>query len=89
MRRELDIVLEELDAAERSGAKPLPRAMKIAQYADYRGVSIRTVYRWITLGLSGVERRGKTTRIVVVEADRWDEREAIRRNAEINASGGQ
>jgi hypothetical protein len=86
VRRKIDRLLEELDA-EGDEPKALPRVMKPAQYAQHRNVSLRTVYRWLELGLP-VERRGKITRIPVVDADRWDEAAAIARAAEIDASGG-
>jgi len=86
IRRKIDTLLEEV-GTEDAEPKPLPRVMKPAQYAEHRNVSLRTVYRWLELGLP-VERRGKITRIPVVDADRWDEAAAIARAAEIDASGG-
>ena len=75
------------EATHSNDARPPSRVMTVSQYAAYRAVSKRTVYRWISLGLP-VERRGKITRIVVTSADAWDERAAIARHAEIAASGG-
>lgn len=86
IRKEIDEVLEELDE---SGELPSPPArMKLEAYAKHRDVSIRTVYRWVRMGLP-VERRFGVTRVMVVEADAWDEKKAIARDAEIEASGGK
>lgn len=86
MRKELDDLETELVHVETGEAKKIPERMRIEAYARHRDVSVRTVYRWIELGMAGVERRGKVTRIVVAEADAWDEHAAIARHAEIDAA---
>lgn len=87
IRTRVDALLTEV-ASEEASAKPLPRVMKPKQYAEHRGVGLRTVYTWIRLGLP-TERRGRIQRVVVREADAWDEKIAIARSAELEASGGK
>lgn len=86
IRRQVDTLLVEVERTE-AAPEETPRIMRPAAYAKHRGVSLRLVYRWIQLGMPA-ERRGKVVRVVVREADAWDERASIARSAELEASGG-
>lgn len=87
LKKEVTELLEEAEREVDGTPAPPPRVMKIKQYAEHRGCGVRTVYTWIKLGLP-IEQRGKITRVLVAEADRWDAEAAVRRKAEIAASGG-
>jgi hypothetical protein len=88
LQRAVSDALLELEVTPANETSVPPRAMTIGRYAEHRAVSVRTVYRWVRLGLP-VERRGKVTRVVVAAADAWDERAAIARDADVSASGAR
>lgn len=92
MRAELDeLIAEEQQRAANDTVTPsrpgAPVFMKPAAYARRRDVSLRTIQRWVKLGLPH-ETVGAITRIRVAEADRWTEPKAIARDAEVDAAGG-
>lgn len=87
-RAELDeLIAAEENAANDTAAPRTPKFMRKAEYAKRRGVSLRTIDRWVQLGLPR-QKIGAVTNILVAEADAWSEPKAIARDAEVAAAGG-
>lgn len=82
---EAEHAIKQLEAADAPPLAALPTFMRIEDYAAHREVSGRTIRRWIDLGLP-VKRVGRTVRVVVRDADPWDEQSAVQRMAETDAT---
>lgn len=84
MRSEIDRALAELDAEPAANA-PAPEFMKLQAYAVRRGVAYSTIKRWRKLGLP-CRVKGRVVRVIVADADKWDEDSVPRNLAERDAA---
>lgn len=62
--------------------------MTRTEYAKRREVGVKKISEWVRAGLPH-RGSGKNLRIKVAEADAWDDGEATRRNAQLDAHGAK
>ncbi len=84
----IDPIIEDVAREIARGLGDVAIFMTRAEYAKHRKVGVKVVSRWVNAGLP-CRGSGKSLRVKVAEADEWNEEDATRRSAEMNAHGAK